>query len=219
MEAVRNAPQDRNDAEASPRDRIVAAAERIFAKKGLHGAGLREIAREANVNVNLIGYHFDNKETLYQRVHEARAKLINEMRERSLEELDHKYSPGSPPVEQIIRAFIHPFFVLKAMDPEIWVNFTRSYMREIGTDVWREVNATSLAPAIRRFTTVLHRSLPTASRSDILFVLGLAIHGAFMAAEPDEAAMVGEGLAADLSPEYLEERLVRSLTVTAQQYS
>ncbi len=207
------------DADISPRDRIIFAAEKLFASKGLHGAGLREIAREANVNVNLISYHFDNKENLYQRVHETRAREINEMRARSLEELDQKYAPGVPPVEQIIRAFVRPFFVLRSIDPEIWVAFIRSYFREIGTDVWREVNAVSLAPAIQRFTQVLQRSLPAARRSDILFVLGLAIHASVMAADQDEAAIVGEGLAGDLSPDQLEERLVRALTIVAQQYS
>ncbi|MBP8672361.1 MAG: TetR/AcrR family transcriptional regulator [Sphingomonadaceae bacterium] len=210
---------DDNGANISPRDRIILAAEKLFAAKGLHGAGLREIAREANVNVNLIGYHFSNKETLYRHVHETRAKHINTMREQALEALDRTYAPGLPPVEQIIRAFIHPFFVLKSENPDIWVAFIRTYFREIGTDVWREVNATTLAPAIRRFTDVLHRSLPTTERSDILFVLGLAIHGAVMAADADEAAIVGEGLAADLTPDELEERLVRALTIIAQQYS
>lgn len=213
------APAEAGLAGASPRDRIIAAAERLFAKKGLHGAGLREIAREADVNVNLITYHFTNKDSLYLHVHEARAKLLNDIREQTLEELDHKFSPASPPVEQVIRAFVHPFFILKAMDPEIWTNFIRSYMREIGTEVWQEMNANSLAPAIRRFTTVLHRSLPAASRSDILFVLGLAVHGAVMATDPDEASIVGAGSASELAPEQLEERLVKALTVVAQQYA
>jgi AcrR family transcriptional regulator len=205
--------------DTTPRGRILAAAERLFAKKGLHGAGLREIAREADVNVNLITYHFNSKDSLYLHVHETRARLLNNIRERTLEELDQKYAPGAPPVEQIIRAFVHPFFILKAMDPDIWVNFIRSYMREIGTGIWQEMNANSLAPIIGRFTAILHRSLPAASRSDILFVLGLAIHGAVMAADPDEASIVGEGLAGDLTPERLEERLVKALTTVAQQYS
>lgn len=204
---------------ATPRDRIIAAAERLFAKKGLHGAGLREIAREADVNVNLITYHFSGKDSLYLHVHETRAKLLNDIRERTLDELDHEYSPASPPVERVMRAFISPFFILKAMDPDIWNNFIRSYMREIGTDVWQEMNANSLAPVIKRFTTVLHRSLPAASRSDILFILGLAVHGAVMATDPDEASIVGAGLVSDLAPEQLEERLIRALTTVAQQYA
>jgi len=204
--------------EIPPRDRIILAAEKLFASKGLHGAGLREIAREANVNVNLIGYHFDNKETLYQRVHEARAEQINEMREAALEELDRKYPDAPPPVEEIVRAFVHPFFVLKSIDAEVWVAFIRTYFREIGTDIWREVTAATLAPAIRRFADILHRSLPTAKRSDMLFVLGLAIHGPMISADQDEAAIVGE-LVENLSPDEREERLIRALTGVAQQYS
>ncbi|MBB5684896.1 TetR family transcriptional regulator [Sphingobium boeckii] len=202
-----------------PRDRILVAAERLFASKGLHGAGLREIARQAEVNVNLIGYHFNNKEELYLQVHHTRALQINTMREVLLEDLDHRYSPGTPPVQDIIHAFIHPLFELKASDPEIWTNFIRSYMREMGTDIWRTMNENSLAPVMRRFSTVLHRSLPAAKRSDIIFILGMAIHSSVMATDPDEAAMVGKSLADDLSPDELEVRLIRSLTAAALQFS
>ncbi|KQX23383.1 MULTISPECIES: TetR/AcrR family transcriptional regulator [unclassified Sphingomonas] len=212
-------PSETNRDEPTPRDRIILAAERLFAAKGLHGAGLREIAREAAVNVNLIGYHFNTKEELYVEVHHVRAIQFNSRREILLEELHQRYPSGVPPVAGVIRAFIRPFFELKAENPEVWTNFIRAYMRETGTEIWRVVNEKSLAVVMRRFADVLQRSLPAAQRSDIVFVLGMAIHSAVMAADPDEAAIVGKGLASDLSPDHLEERLVRSLTAAALQFS
>lgn len=209
----------KNKDQPSPRERIIVAAERLFASKGLHGAGLREIAREAGVNVNLIGYHFNTKEELYVEVHHTRATQFNMLRETLLEELHQQYAAGTPPVSAVIRAFIHPFFELKAADPEVWTNFVRAYMREMGTEIWRVVNEKSLAPIMRRFVTVLHRSLPAAKRSDIIFILGMAIHSSVMATDADEAAIVGKGLADDLSPDQLEDRLVRSLTAAALQFS
>lgn len=207
------------ETDITPRDRIIAAAEELFASKGLHGSALREIARVAEVNVNLIGYYFKSKDELYYEVHQARLLQLNAIREKLLEDLDDRYSPGMPPVHEVIYAFIHPFFELKSDNPKVWINFIRSYMREIGTEVWREVNGNSLAPMIRRFTTVLHRSLPAAKRSDIIFILGMAIHTAAMAADPDEAAIVGQGLAGDLSPNELEGRVIRALTAAALQFS
>jgi AcrR family transcriptional regulator len=50
------------------RDRILDAAEDIFAEQGFKGACLREIATRAECNVALLGYYFENKEGLYESV-------------------------------------------------------------------------------------------------------------------------------------------------------
>ncbi len=48
--------------------KILWAAERIFAEKGLKGARTSEIAELAEVTPSLINYHFGSKEKLYQTV-------------------------------------------------------------------------------------------------------------------------------------------------------
>jgi len=47
------------------RDRIIAAAGPIFARKGLKGAKVREICAAADVNVAGVNYYFGGKEALY----------------------------------------------------------------------------------------------------------------------------------------------------------
>ncbi len=51
-----------------PRERIIFAAESVFAKKGFAGAHTQEIASLANVNKAMIHYYFDSKEKLYHAV-------------------------------------------------------------------------------------------------------------------------------------------------------
>ncbi len=53
-----------NGAEA----KILEAAEKVFAEKGLSGARVKEIADLAEVNPALINYYFDGKEKLYETV-------------------------------------------------------------------------------------------------------------------------------------------------------
>jgi AcrR family transcriptional regulator len=48
--------------------RILSAAEKVFAEKGLRGSRINELARSARVTPSLIHYHFGGKESLYKRV-------------------------------------------------------------------------------------------------------------------------------------------------------
>lgn len=55
------------DAEATQK-RILAAAKQEFAKKGLGGARVDDIAERAKANKRMIYHYFDSKESLFQRV-------------------------------------------------------------------------------------------------------------------------------------------------------
>jgi len=48
--------------------KILMAAEKVFAEKGLKGARVKEIADLSGVNAALINYYFGSKENLYRRV-------------------------------------------------------------------------------------------------------------------------------------------------------
>jgi len=54
--------------EGDTRASILAAARRIFARRGLVGASVREVAEAAQVNNAMIYYHFKDKEDLYRAV-------------------------------------------------------------------------------------------------------------------------------------------------------
>jgi AcrR family transcriptional regulator len=43
------------------RERILRAARELFAEKGFAGNGIRDIAREADVSVSMVSYHFNGK--------------------------------------------------------------------------------------------------------------------------------------------------------------
>ncbi len=55
------------------KEKILEAANKLFSKYGFDGASIRDIAKEAGVNLGAINYHFENKENLY-------LELIMEMR-------------------------------------------------------------------------------------------------------------------------------------------
>src|SRR5690242_6381564 len=62
----------RTQKQSSP-DRILDAAEHLFSRRGFYGASLRDIAKQANVQMSLVNYHFGPKEDLFRQVVARRA--------------------------------------------------------------------------------------------------------------------------------------------------
>jgi AcrR family transcriptional regulator len=60
------------------RDRILKAAERLFAERGYDGTSVRAIVAKARVNQAAINYHFDGKDGLYREVLRAAFRALTE---------------------------------------------------------------------------------------------------------------------------------------------
>ena len=207
------------EGEPAPRDRIIAAAEELFATKGLHGAPLREIARKAAINVNLVSYYFPDKEDLFDAVVDVRAIQLNGCRSAMLDQLDQEHSPRPAPVEAIIHSLIHPFFALHTDDPVGWTRWTQLLNRETGTAIWTKAMARNLGPVLRRYLFTLHRAIPDAKRADVLFILELATRAMVLAAEVDMSAILPDAIAAEWTDDLIEQRIVRSLSAAATSFN
>lgn len=90
------------------RQKILDAAELLFAERGFHSVSVRDITTAAGVDVALINYHFGSKQLLFESVFMRRAEVLNEERMRRLESVVQRASPRAPRVEDIIDAFTHP---------------------------------------------------------------------------------------------------------------
>ncbi|MGL6073036.1 MAG: TetR/AcrR family transcriptional regulator [Fimbriiglobus sp.] len=63
MDTIPATPEDSSPLE--PRQKLLLAAEQVFAHKGFVGATVREICDLAGMNIAAINYHFGDKEKLY----------------------------------------------------------------------------------------------------------------------------------------------------------
>ena len=93
-------------ATAPTRDRILDAAEELFAEQGF-ASSLRNITSSAGVNLAAVNYHFGSKEMLIQAVFARRLLPINRERIERLDELESVADAG-PTAAQIVEAFIGP---------------------------------------------------------------------------------------------------------------
>jgi AcrR family transcriptional regulator len=92
----------------STRERLLDAAEELFAHKGISATSLRALTRHAGVNLAAVHYHFGSKEGLLDAVVERRAKPINAVREQALREVLLGANGSPPSAEAILLAFFLP---------------------------------------------------------------------------------------------------------------
>ncbi|MEB3341093.1 TetR/AcrR family transcriptional regulator [Okeania sp.] len=88
------------------KERIINAAEKLFASLGFAGTSLRGIVREADVNLAAIHYHFGSKEELFSAVVQRVVQPIMEEKLRLLTILEE--SDKLPSVAEILTAFVTP---------------------------------------------------------------------------------------------------------------
>jgi AcrR family transcriptional regulator len=69
-------PRRSEDAGSETRERILDAAEKLFASQGLAGTGVREIAQDAGLTPASLYNHFSGKEALYEAVLERGVKPL-----------------------------------------------------------------------------------------------------------------------------------------------
>lgn len=82
------------------RERLLAAAEKVFAEKGYDGAKLADIAAEAGVSVGAVYFRFKDKDTLFQAI----AETFTEDTRAQLD--DFVLADQKASAEEIIRTFV-----------------------------------------------------------------------------------------------------------------
>lgn len=98
-----NSAQAKKSSGSVARQKLITAAERLFADSGIDAVSLRQINIAANQkNSSAAHYHFGSKETLILAIYGARMESVNERRLRALEQLKNNRQHDVRALVQII---------------------------------------------------------------------------------------------------------------------
>ena len=95
---------------ADTRQKILDAAELLFAEHGFGEVSVRQVVQKAEVNVASIHYYFGSKDALIEEVLSRRLTPLNEERLRQLSAFEAKVSEqgGTIAIEDVLYALISP---------------------------------------------------------------------------------------------------------------
>jgi len=97
---------------ADARERILAAAERLYAQKGVDKTSTREITAEAAVNVASVNYYFRSKDGLTEEIFMRLAERVTNLRLADLATYTQSAQTSGEPLrlEALVACFIRPYF-------------------------------------------------------------------------------------------------------------
>ena len=160
--------------ELSRKDRILDAAEMLFAAHGFEAVTMRKIAASADVDVALASYHFGSKRGLFDAVLLRRAEVLNTERLDALAAYQKSASSrgdeNGPSVEEIIDAYLRPLLVRRTSSVEEagWRHYYALIARINNSPQWGgEVMTRYFDPLAHSFVDALKNALPDTSEADL----------------------------------------------------
>jgi len=145
------------------RERILKAAERLFAERGYDGTSIRAIVAKARVNQAAINYHFDGKDGLYREVLRAAFRALTE------DQLAHASEMQGMSREAALAAFVRrqlrPLAARDELSRHLRI-FNWETVRP--TAVFRKLMSEEAAPFMGVAMELIRRFLPRADQRTLV---------------------------------------------------
>ncbi|WMS88448.1 TetR/AcrR family transcriptional regulator [Pleionea litopenaei] len=163
----------------STKNRILDAAEALFADRGFAETSLRTITHRADVNLASVNYHFGSKKSLIQAVFDRFLQGFVKGLDAEMQPLER--SAAAPSVEQVLHTLVKPLMTVDDRRQHGSSNFMkllgRAYAESQGH--MRRFMQEHYAAYLVRFTSLLHRAAPDLTNNEMFwrlhFMLGTVI--------------------------------------------
>ncbi len=153
----------------STKDRILGAAEELFAQFGFAGTSLRQVTSRADVNIAAVNYHFGSKENLVNEVFRRRMDEMSALRLAALREAIQQQPCA---LERVLAAFVEPALAL-AQDRHGGGAFIRVIARAYAekNDSLRRFLSDQYGHVLREFAKAIAACVPELSKEELYWRL------------------------------------------------
>ena len=153
----------------STKDRILGAAEELFAQFGFSGTSLRQVTSRADVNIAAVNYHFGSKENL---VNEVFRRRMDEMSAHRLAALKASLELHAGAREPILAACVEPALAI-AQDRHGGAAFVRVVARAYAekNDSLRKFLSDHYGHVLRDFAKAIAACVPALSKEELYWRL------------------------------------------------
>ena len=153
----------------STKDRILGAAEELFAQHGFAATSLRQVTGLAAVNIAAVNYHFGSKENL---VNEVFRRRMDEMTAARLAQLEQARSARPGDLRAVLAAFVEPALAM-AQDRQSGGAFVRVIARAYAekNDNLRKFLSDHYGHVLREFGKAIGACVPGLSKEELYWRL------------------------------------------------
>ena len=153
----------------STKDRILGAAEELFAQHGFAATSLRQVTGLAAVNIAAVNYHFGSKENL---VNEVFRRRMDEMSAARLNQLEQARGSQPGDLRAVLAAFVEPALAM-AQDRQSGGAFVRVIARAYAekNDNLRKFLSDHYGHVLREFGKAIAACVPNLSKEELYWRL------------------------------------------------
>ena len=155
----------------STKQRILEAAEDLFARHGFTGTSLRQVTSAAKVNLAAVNYHFGSKDHLIEEVLRRRLDELNALR---LAALTVAMAKPTPLLDDVLAAFVRPALAL-SLDGDGGRAFVRILARAYAehNERLRKFLSDNYGHVLKQFAAAFTSLLPSMDKEDLYWRLDI----------------------------------------------
>ena len=165
---VRAARRSNKERRGESQERILDAAEALFARDGFNGISVKEIADAAEVDASLLHYYFASKVGLYSAVVGRRADQVNAARLAALQGYAAEAGPDIT-VAGVVRAYIRATFDFAITGGEGYLNYLTiiAQLNSTPAGAIPIAESTPFDEVVQVFIDLLRRARPRAADAEL----------------------------------------------------